>query len=53
MASCAEKPYPPFAALLTPELRAKLSVLPEAERARLFKALAMTLLLKDRPLPLV
>lgn len=51
MASCAEKPYPQFSELLTPELRAKLSLLPEAERARLFKALAVTLLLKDRPFP--
>lgn len=51
MASCAERPYPPFAALLTPELRTKLSVLPESERAKLLRALALTLLVKDRPVP--
>lgn len=49
MASCAEKPYPQFAALLTPELRAKLSILPEIDRAQLLRALALILLVKDRP----
>lgn len=51
MASCAERPYPKFFDLLTPELRAKLSLLSEVERAKLFKALALTLLVKDRPFP--
>lgn len=49
MASCAEQPYPKFSALLTPELRARLSLLSDSERAKLFRVMALELLVKDRP----
>jgi hypothetical protein len=51
MASCAAKPYPEFDRLLTPELRARLSLLSGAERDKLLSELALTLVVKDRPFP--
>ncbi len=51
MASSAAKPYPEFDRLLTPELRARLSMLSSAERDKLLSAFALTLMIKDRPIP--